>query len=68
MKRPYGGRTAWMGGSIELWESAWEGEPGQWPRGDGKITSIGVHDDGGNLEIDPVVWHTVSIIIVELRD
>ena len=57
-----------MAGSIEFWEGAGEGEPSQWPWGDGKITSVGMHDDGGDLEIDPVIWHVVSIIFVQLCD
>jgi hypothetical protein len=68
MKRQDGGRTTWMVGSVKFREGAGEGESSQWPWGNGKITSIGVHDDGGDLEIDPVVFHVVSIVLVEPCD
>ena len=55
-----------MACSVQFWEGAREGEPSQWSRGDGKIASIGVHDDGGDLAIDRIVWHIFFVIIVEL--
>jgi len=57
-----------MAGSVQFREGASQGEPGQWPRGDRKITSIGVRDDGGDLEADLGVRHIYSIIRIELRD
>jgi hypothetical protein len=56
-----------MACSVQFWEGAREGEPSQWPRGDGKIASVGVHNDGGDLAIDRIVRYIFFIIIVELR-
>ena len=55
-----------MACSVQFWEGAREGEPSQWSQGDGKIASIGVYDDGGDLAIDRIVWHIFFVIIVEL--